>query len=65
MSLLIIQPNLTSKEAHEWLVDVFTQLLNATGLGEPIMVNLFNCVNRLPYKDADAIFEKAMEGLLK
>ena len=60
MPLLIIQPNLTSKEAHEWLVDVFIQIVDAIDpedLEEPTI--------NLSYKDVDAIFEKAMKGLLK
>lgn len=61
MSLLIIQPNLTSKEAHEWLVDVFEQIVDAIDPDDPLAYD----VESLSYEDVDAIFEKAVKGLLK
>lgn len=60
MPLLIIQPNFTSKEAHDWLVDIFVQIVDAIDpdeLGKPTI--------NLSYKEVDAIFEKAMKGLLE
>lgn len=59
MPLLIIQPNLTSEEAHEWLLEVFAQILDAIDLDAD---DFTAC---LSYKDVDAIFEKAVKGLLK
>lgn len=64
MPLLIIQPNFTSKEAHEWLVDVFVQMLERIS-NEAIADDLTYDAKHLSYKDVDAIFEKAMKGLLK
>lgn len=65
MSLLIIQPNLTSKEAHEWLALLFIQILDAIDPFYSDIDNLIYQAKVLNYKDVDAIFEKAMEGLLK
>ena len=66
MSLLIIQPNLASEEAHKWLVDVFVQMLDATDSNYPLTADNFAYVaEHLSYEETDAIFEKAMEGLLK
>ncbi len=66
MSLLIIQPDLTSKEAHKWLIDVFIQILEYIDLeDEPTADDLTYLVETLSYKNVDAIFEKAMKGLLE
>ena len=66
MSLLIIQPNLTSKEAHDWLVDVFIQMARAMAPDEEIIDDFARCIEvLLSYEDTDAIFEKAMKGLLE
>jgi len=60
MSLLIIQPNFTSEEAHEWLTRLWIQIVDAID-PDDYETGAIN----LSYKDTDAIFEKAMEGLLK
>ena len=65
MPLLIIQPNLTSKEAHDWLVDVFIQMLECIEPNEVTEADLTYDAKHLSYEDADAIFEKAMKGLLE
>ena len=67
MSLLIIQPDNTTKEAHEWLVGVFVQILDAFPIDfdENTTDDLTYFVECLSYKDVDTIFEKAVEGLLK
>lgn len=65
MPLLIIQPDLTSKEAQEWLVLLFIQMLDAIDLDKPTTVDLTYYAECLSYKDVDAIFEKAMKGLLE
>ena len=62
MSLLIIQPDLTSKEAHEWLLEVFRQIIAAV---DPDDDDLAIWAESMSYKDVDAIFEKAMKGLLE
>ena len=66
MSLLIIQPNLTSKEAHDWLVDVFIQILDTfCDLEDLAHYEDTTIAEMLSYADTDAIFEKAMKGLLE
>ena len=61
MPLLIIQPNFTSEEAREWLVDVFTQIMDAVDPDDDLAI----WAESMSYKDVDAIFEKAMKGLLE
>lgn len=63
MPLLIIEPNYTTKEAHEWLQDVFVQILDAIELDEPATWAYY--VEKLSYADVDAIFERAMKGLVE
>lgn len=65
MPLLIIQPNFTSKEAQKWLEFLFIQMLDAIDLDEQTTDDLTYCAECLSYEDVDAIFEKAMKGLLE
>ena len=65
MPMLIIQPNNTTQEAREWLVDVFVQMLDAIDLHEDDVSDLTHYAESLSYKDADTIFEYAVERLIE
>ena len=64
MPLLTIEPNLDSREAHKWLLDVFLQILERIEIEEETADNLTCEVELLPFADTDIIFEKAIRGLL-
>lgn len=63
MPLLIIQPNNTTQEAREWLLDVIIFLVEHTDLDEEAADALAYEVETMEHEDVDATFNYAIERL--